>query len=273
MLSTKQVKTTQQMGRLQCPTAEFSPTIWGYMVRLYDRHLRSHKDTKHLPFVVPVVFYHGHQQAQYRTLKDLFSGAEVLLRYVPDFEYDFVNITLEDDAKLRGQGEIHAAMLLMKHIFDPDFPARVPEIMALLSRIYDARTGIEAMGLYFEYIMAGAVNADPDELLKTLNEQGGKIMPSLAKKLYDEGLQDGRQEGLKEGIEKGMEKGIEKGIENGIEATKTLHIDMMEGKFGVLEPGLVARIQAAGDLDTLQRLRDAIKKSDSMESLLKALGA
>ena len=79
-------------------------------------------------------------------------------------------------------------------------------------------------------------------------------MPSLAKKLYDEGMEEGRQEGK-------------------IEAMKDAVMDLIEVKFGVLEPGLATKIQAANDLDTLQRLRDVIKKSDSMESLLKELSA
>ncbi len=228
-----------------------------YIIRLYDRHLRTRKDTKHLPFVVPVVFYHGKLASEYLRLKDLFLGDEVLLRYVPDFEYDFVNITQEDDARLRGEGEIHAAMLLMKHIFDPDFPARVPEIMELLSRIYDAQTGIEAISLYLQYIVAGAVNADPDALLKTLNQQGGKLMPSLAKKLYDEGLEDGLQEGRQEGLQEG------------VQAARSMLLDLIEVKFGTIDPALSDQINKITDLNTLQKLSRAVKTADSQHDILK----
>ena len=231
-----------------------------YLVRLYERHLREHKGARQLPFVVPVVFYHGQRPAKYRTLQDLFPDEQSLLRYVPGFQYDFVNITREEDAKLRGEGEAHVAMLLMKHILDPDFPMRLPEIIRLLLQVYGAQTGVEAMGLFLQYIMAGAVNADPDELLKSLNEQGGKIMPSLAKKLYDEGLEDG----LKEGIQEGMQKGK-------IEAFRSMLLDLVEIKFGAIDPGLADRIQSIDDLDTLERLRQAIKKADSLKTLAEAL--
>ncbi len=74
-------------------------------------------------------------------------------------------------------------------------------------------------------------------------------MPSLAKKLYDEGMEDGLQEGK-------------------LEAMKTAVIDLIEVKFGSVDPGLVKKIQAINDLNVLERLRHAIKKADSMQELV-----
>ena len=258
-----------------------------YTIKLYDRHLQMHKDAKKLPFVVPVVFYHGRHRFEYTKLKDLFDEQDALIRYTPDFEYEFVNITQKEDEKLRLNGEIGAALLLMKHIFDPDFPRRVPEILQLLFRVYGAQTGVEAIGLYLQYIIAGATNADPDELLKTLNEQGGKIMPSLAKKLYDEGLHDGLQEGIQkgmqEGIQKGMQEGMQKGLQEGIQKgmqegiqkgmqeARTALLDLIEIKFGYVDPQLREKINSIADLQTLSKIRRVVKKAASLDDVLKAL--
>ena len=79
-------------------------------------------------------------------------------------------------------------------------------------------------------------------------------MPSLAKKLYDEGLEDGLQEGLQEGK---------------LEAMKTAVIDLIEVKFGSVDPGLVKKVQAINDLNILERLRHAVKTAKSLQDLMK----
>ena len=70
-------------------------------------------------------------------------------------------------------------------------------------------------------------------------------MPSLAKKLYDEGLEDGLQ------------------------AAKAMLFDLIEIKFGAPDPALTDRIKQITDLDTLQRLSHAIKTAKSPQDLLK----
>ncbi len=77
-------------------------------------------------------------------------------------------------------------------------------------------------------------------------------MPSLAKKLYDEGLEDGLQEGK-------------------LEAMKTAVIDLIEVKFGSVDPGLVKKIQAINKLNVLERLRHAVKAAKSLQDLLKEI--
>jgi len=46
---------------------------------------------------------------------------------------------------------------------------------------------------------------------KELGREAEEIMPSLAKKWFEQG----KEKGIEKGIEKGMEKGIEKGMEKG----------------------------------------------------------
>ena len=64
-----------------------------------------------------------------------------------------------------------------------------------------------------------------------------------------------------------MQKGVEKGK---VEPFKAMLFDLVEIKFGAIDPGLAGRIQAIGDLDTLERIRHAVKKADSLKTLVKA---
>ena len=107
-------------------------------------------------------------------------------------------------------------------------------------------------------------------------------MPSLAKKLYDEGLHDGLQEGiqkgLQEGIQKGLQEGIQKGLQEGIqkgmtegklEAFKTMLLDLIEVRFGVVEASIADLIAKTEELEILEKLRQAIKKASNQKELLK----
>ena len=46
-----------------------------------------------------------------------------------------------------------------------------------------------------------------DIIRKELGREAEEIMPSLAKKWFEQGKEEGKEEGLEKGIEKGMEKG------------------------------------------------------------------
>ena len=80
-------------------------------------------------------------------------------------------------------------------------------------------------------------------------------MPSLAKKLYDEGLEDGLQEGRQEGLQEG------------VQAAKAMLLDLIEIKFGAPDPALSDRIKQIADLDTLQKLSHAVKTAKSLQEL------
>ena len=58
-----------------------------YMVSLWDRYVKEKKfeKTGELPFVVPVVFYHGKQNWNGRQLRELFGESTSLRVCIPDF--------------------------------------------------------------------------------------------------------------------------------------------------------------------------------------------
>jgi hypothetical protein len=64
---------------------------------------------------------------------------------------------------------------------------------------------------------------DQDKLKKILEESsinGGDIMPTLAQRLREEGMQMGIEKGMQQGMQKGMQKGIQKGIQKGMQQGK-----------------------------------------------------
>ncbi len=92
----------------------------------------------------------------------------------------------------------------MKGAFDNDMEAvkRVFDLWKKIGYIKDE----EQLIFFFRYIMwtKDIEYKKLEEIIKEKKIPGGEKMPSLAKRLYEEG----KMEGIQEGIEKGIEKGI-----------------------------------------------------------------
>ena len=96
-------------------------------------------------------------------------------------------------------------------------------------------------------------------------------MPSLAKKLYDEGLHDGLQEGIQKGMQEGIQKGMQEGMQKGLQEARKALLDLVEIKFGHVDPQFREKINSIADLQTLSKIRRLVKKADSLNDVLKAL--
>ena len=87
---------------------------------------------------------------------------------------------------------------------------------------------------------------DQDKLKKILEESsinGGDIMPTLAQRLREEGMQMGIEKGMQKGIQKGIQKGMQQGKQEGrqeakIETAKQMLLDKMSIKIVAKYTGL-----------------------------------
>ncbi|RMD99811.1 MAG: hypothetical protein D6814_04895, partial [Calditrichaeota bacterium] len=80
------------------------------------------------------------------------------------------------------------------------------------------------------------------------------------------------KEGLQEGIEKGLQQGLQKGLQQGkIEGLKESIYDILEIKFA--EPGLklYEKVDKLDSLETLQKIRIALKKAKTLDEAEKAI--
>jgi len=239
-----------------------------YVIKLYDNYLKQNKGAKKLPVVIPILFYHGEKNLNIdNRFSYLFdSPPDFLLKYIPDFEYVLVDVTKKSEEELKKIKAISLPLLFLKNIFNKD-AAKFGKLLEELYRFYNVEKNRDDIIFYLSYIIYGARNIAPEELGKILEQKGGDIMPSLAKKIYDEG----RMEGINEGMQKGMQRGMQRGK---IDALKEALIDMVEIKFTKITKNILNKIQKTENIEQLVLIKNKLKKAKSLrdfETFLKSL--
>lgn len=134
--------------------------------------------------------------------------AQVMGRYVPDFEPHFVNISTLADEAIRGEVATRLLVTVLKYIFREGLDGHLDEILAMASEVLQQPSGLEMVMALLRYISRSAVKLDRAEitqkLLTYLPKEGGVLMETLAQEWIEEGKSIGFDLGKKEGIEQGI---------------------------------------------------------------------
>jgi len=72
-----------------------------------------------------------------------------LFRYIPDFKFEFYDLSRFTDEKIKGTVMARVMLLLLKHISDPDIVDKLPDILALMKELMEKETGLQ----YFETVL------------------------------------------------------------------------------------------------------------------------
>jgi len=115
---------------------------------------------------------------------------EDLTAYIPDFGVELYDLHQFTDGQIKGNILSRVALLLLKHIRDPDLQQKLPDILALLKNLG------EKEDLSWEQIK--------EVVEQAISKETGEYVMSLLEKTKNEGRVEGKQEGLKEGIEMGL---------------------------------------------------------------------
>jgi flagellar biosynthesis/type III secretory pathway protein FliH len=141
----------------------------------------------------------------------LLSGpVEDLTAYIPDFGFELYDLHQFTDGQIKGNILSRVALLLFKHIRDPDLQQKLPDILALLKNLGEKETGLQWLEVFIRYLASAREKEDLSwEQIKEVVEQAisketGEYVMSLLEKTKNEGRVEGKQEGLKEGIEMGL---------------------------------------------------------------------
>ncbi len=224
-----------------------------YILNLWEQSLTRPKAGR-FPIIIPIVLYHGATSWNAGTsLRDLVHYPQELQTYLPDFQYILWDAAAYADDDIAGIAMLQAALLLFKHIFQPDLRERLPHILALLSKLVTARSGIEFLITIITYLL----NASPtdslgyDDVKRAVDEAfpniGGTVMPTIADVL--------RQEALEQGLEQGM-------LQNGREAV----LEILEIRFERVPVPLTEQIRTLDDVAVLKRLHRQALQVDSLEA-------
>lgn len=234
--------------------------LLGYMVRIWEDHLREHPDAQRLPAIVPAVVYHGDGAwARPRTLMELVDVepaiAALVGRHVPDFEFRL------DDLSSAGAEELRArAMTAMSQLalFCLARARRSGDLTAELERgwqdrmreVAEADSGVGALGTLLRYILEASET--PPERVRRLSRQLG---PRIEEEFMT-GAQILRAEGKAEGKAEGRAEGKAEVL-----------LKLLELKFGTVPEASIERIRGAG-LDALDRWVERVIGAGSLDEVL-----
>jgi len=205
-------------------------------------------ETEYLKPVLPVIIYHGKAEwGEKKKLSSVFHDSESYQKYIPDFTYELINTAELNSDLFKGNVIVHVALMVMKHYFMDDFKEKVPELLNLLSELFeqiDTDTGF--LEVFLRYI-------------------------SSHKKCEKEWLKKQVVHVFKEKGEQVMNYWIEEGIEIGIlkEARRML-LEALKTKFNNVSNAIENIIQDIKDRNTLSNLlREAILSNNLNEFQLR----
>jgi predicted transposase YdaD len=218
-----------------------------YMVRIWERWLRDHPETRRLPPVVPVVVSHDPQG--WRVPVGLEEALDIddatlkaLRAHLPLFRMVLDDLTAVSDDALRRRAASTLARVtlgLLKHARDfGRFHREMARWTAILVEMLTGPGGRDAFASVLRYIYLVNDQVPPQKVA----EQLGRLLGAGAKEAYvtygeqliQQGMERGREEGLGEGLRQGQVKLLRK---------------QLEQRFGPLSELALKRLQTAGDED------------------------
>jgi predicted transposase/invertase (TIGR01784 family) len=195
------------------PEKRISLQLLSYLNGIWEMQLRQ--GGMPLSVIIPIVLYHGREKWTARNdLLHLFSlKANWLSEYVPNFKYILFDLSSYPDEAIKGAVLNRVTLLLLKHVFDPDFAQSLPVIFSLLSELLEKETGMGYFETVIRYVFHTAENISAEKLKKivetSLSKEEGEVMTTLAEKYINEGMQKGIQQGILQGLLDGIELGLD----------------------------------------------------------------
>ncbi|MGJ0193689.1 Rpn family recombination-promoting nuclease/putative transposase [Pantoea sp. RRHST58] len=173
-----------------------------YAIAVMQRHLDA--GHRHLPLVIPLLFYHGKQSPWPFSMRwtALFSEPELASRLYGG-PFPLVDVTVMADSEIARHRSMAALTLLQKHIRQRDLTGLFERLVTLM--LQDSVTRKQRLALINYMIQAGeAAQAKSfiEQLAQRVPQQKEELM-TIAEQLKqmgrEQGLSEGRNEGRNEG--------------------------------------------------------------------------
>lgn len=171
--------------------------LYDYIGEIW-RTVRNKQKSDSVPFVIPIVFYHGRSEwKDVKTIADLTQGFDKLSEDMqllsPSFKFYVIDMSLNSNTEIMGNPKLQAYLKLVKHIYDQEEAA----FYQALQWIEQLLINYDEKYLYtvFIYIHNARESIDLEEVKKHLLTKGGERMVSMV----DQVLRREREEGIEEG--------------------------------------------------------------------------
>ncbi len=218
-----------------------------YCVRIWEQALRDDDSLARLPPILPLLVYHGEQPWRApQDMVELLAGDEALHLYGPRFSCRLLDLSSWSVTRIR-KSILRVVLQALQSVRDPRLGRDLlPGMLKLLIELTKEQGAIEYIQALLTYLSAASPHLTEEEVIDALDQatvdKGGKtIMPTLAEKWYEQGVEQGIEQGIAKGVEQGIAKGVEWGERLG--AARTL-LDQLSYRFGPLDPLLEEQIRA-----------------------------
>ena len=188
------------------PDRHMAFRLMRYAVAAMQRHLAA--GHKHLPLVIPVLFYQGKRSPYPYAMSWLqdFSDPETARRlYGGDFP--LVDITVIPDDAILQHRRMAALTLLQKHIRHRDLAELLDRLAGLL--LPEHISGQQFLALV-NYMLQAGETPDAEGFIRELAQrvpQHEDTLMTIAQQLEQKGIEKGRTEGMHLGEQKGRTEG------------------------------------------------------------------
>ena len=178
----------------------------------------------------------------------LFELPEPLGAYVPEFQYVLTDLSAYSDEEIKRTAELGVSLLLLKHIFEPDLYAHLPEVIKLWYTMRQQEDALRYLEAVIRYVAAAGQNVSAEDVraaIKAVAPEGDVMIGTIAQ----EWLQQGEQRGLRQGLLAGIRLGLKL-------------------KFGLAGATLMPEIAQIEDVALLQTIGDAIELAATPDEVL-----
>ena len=195
--------------------------ILGYLLKFWER-LKANK-AKTLPLIFPVLFYHGEAKWNYSSSfsalfnqRDLTADALAEWQpYAPTFSYYLCDLSALEDAEIRGQAVMRAAMLMMKNVHCLHEAPHLLNVWQAFGKVAK-QSAIQYLRVMLKYASEANATLTKDVVLHSIKQsftkQGEKVMAPFVEEFKQEGIEIGLQQGLKQGVTEMALRQLEKRI-------------------------------------------------------------
>jgi len=153
-----------------------------------------------------MVFYHGEKNwSGTPRFAEMFAGpVDALRRHIPDFEYILFDFSPHSNEEIRGQVLLRAALMLMRHAFDPAVHDRLPEILKLILDVSETKSGLRAVETMLRYLFNEVPDLSVDKVEDIVDKHFLKDKKEVIMTVAEQLRQEGFEKGLLESIEVGL---------------------------------------------------------------------
>ena len=214
-------------------------------------YLAQLKSGEKVSLIIPLVYYHGHEQWEYQPLSSFFEDLNpIFKRYLPVHATEFVSLLALSNAQIEQltMGLLQNALFIQKNYRDGGY--LLSQIEKILGRLnpYLQNTSFRSI---FVYLIQNE-NIDNQELRTKLVTLPTKLSDAMMS-LYDELIQEGIEKGINLGMEKGINLGMEKGINLGMDNTKIdVILKAYDNHLGISTIQMLTDLNEARILEILQ---------------------